>query len=82
MEEANVIDPAALAATHWNTRSALHIERGLPSLGRWEDRTPETKEYLTEAMRRTLVAHGLLTEKTSPEPIEGQLPLFEEITHE
>jgi hypothetical protein len=73
-----VIDPAALAATHWNTRSALHIARGAPSLGRWDDRSPATKAYLTEAMRLTLEAHGLLPKEPKQEPLEGQLPLFGE----
>lgn len=73
-----MIDPAALAETHWNTRSALHIERGLPSVGRWDDRTPEAKAYLIEAMRRTLEAHGLIPREPKVEPLEGQLPLFEE----
>jgi hypothetical protein len=73
-----MIDPAALAETHWNIRSALHIARGVPSLGRWEDRTPQAKAYLIEAMRLTLEARGLLPKESKQEPLEGQLALFGE----
>lgn len=73
-----MIDPAALAETHWNTRSALHVERGVPSCGRWADRTPQAQAYLIEAMRRTLEAHELIPREPKVELLEGQLALFGE----
>lgn len=49
-----------MAKTHWETRSAIHHEKGMAGLGKWEDRTPQAQAYLIEAMRRTLEAHGLI----------------------
>ncbi|GEM_PF-3982454 len=72
-------DPAALAKSHWEARRALQVERGFPHpIGAWDSLQAGSQAYLTEAMRRTLEAHGLMRAKTTEE-LEGQLPLFGEM---